>query len=66
MTCKQEDLDRYVLYALFIIIFYSAVNVIYYRNKLYVLHNEIKLLKADIDNMIKENKKKTNYNTIFF
>jgi len=61
MTCKQEDLDRYVLYALFIIVFYSAVNVIYYRNKLYVLHNEIKLLKTDNDNMIKENKKKTNY-----
>ena len=66
MPCQQEDLDRYILYTLLIIIFYSAVNVIYYRNRCYVLINEIKLLKSDIDIMIKENKSKLNHDRVFF
>lgn len=66
MPCQQEDLDRYILYALLIIIFYSAVNVMYYRNRCRMLTNEIKLLKTDIDIMIKESKSKLNHNIIFF
>lgn len=66
MTCQQEDLDRYILYTLLIIIFYSAVNVIYYRNRCYILTNEIKKLKTDVDEMVKESKKLLNYNSIFF
>lgn len=66
MTCQQEDLDRYILYTLLIIIFYSAVNVIYYRNKCNILTNEVNKLKTDIDEMVKESKKLLNYNSIFF
>jgi len=66
MSCQQEDLDRYILYTLLIIIFYSAVNVIYYRNKCNILTNEVNKLKTDIDEMVKESKKLLNYNSIFF
>lgn len=66
MPCQQEDLDRYILYTLLIIIFYSAVNVIYYRNRCYTLIKEIKLLRSDIDIMIQESKSRLNHNRVFF
>lgn len=66
MTCQQEDLDRYILYTLLIIIFYSAINVIYYHNKCNILKDEINKLKADINEMVKESKRILDYNSIFF